>query len=121
MPDRAMGWDPENPVDTLAKKVDPQLPYREDLLKQCGDRVPIGRGEPAYTDRSEIRELPPMEPSLESKMVAQEAVIQAVMSGETGSLACQADPDCHAPFSPPTDRPFGDPLAEERCDGPPPS
>ena len=119
MPDRAMGWTPENPVENLAKKADTMLPLKDDTLKQCGDVVPIGRGESTYSDRNEVRELPVMEPPVARRMAEQEAVIQAVQDGATGSLACQADPDCGEPFSPPVDIPFGDILAETRCDSPP--
>lgn len=119
MPDRAMGWTPEPPVENLAKKVDPTLPYKDDQLKQVGDTEPIGRGEPTYTDRNEVRELPRMAPPVAHRMAEQEAVIQALQDGATGSLECQGNPDCGEPFSPPVDVPFGDILAETRCDNPP--
>jgi len=118
MPDRGVGWVPEPIVEKLSKRGDPTLPYKDDELRQCGDVVPMGRGEPTYTDRNEVRELPLMEPPVEKRTAKQEAVIQALQEGATGSLGCQADPDCGEPFSPPVDIPFGDILAEERCDGP---
>ena len=118
MPDRGMGWVPEPIVEELAAKGDRKLAQKEDELKQCGDVVPMGRGEPTYTDRNEVRELPLMEPSIEQRTLKQEAVIQAIQAGASGSLECQADPDCGEPFSPPVDIPFGDILAEEHCDGP---
>jgi hypothetical protein len=116
MPDRAMGWDLQIPVEDLAKPADLTLPLKDDELKQCGDVVPMGRGEPTYTDRNEVRALPLMEPSVENRMAKHEAVIQAMQAGATGSMGCQADPDCGEPFSPPVDIPFGDILAEEFCD-----
>lgn len=119
MPDRAMGWTPENPVEDLAKKADTKLPLKDDTLKQCGDVEPIGRGDPTYTDRNEVRDLPLMEAPVEHRMAEQEAILQAVQDGATGSLGCQADPACGEPFSPPVDVPFGDFLAETRCDSPP--
>lgn len=119
MPDRAMGWTPEPPVETLAKKADPTLPYKDDRLKQVGDTEPIGRGEPTYTDRNEVRDLPPMAPSLKDRLTEQEALIQDVQAGATGSLACQGNTTCGEPFSPPVDVPFGDILAETHCDSPP--
>lgn len=119
MPDIAMGMSPEPPIENLLKPGDPSLATKEDQLKQCGDPVPIGRGEPPYTDRNEVRSLPPMEASVEVKMAHTEQVIEAIMEGQTGSLGCQGDPDCMEPFSPPSDIPFGDILAEETCDGSP--
>lgn len=118
MPDRAMGWTPEPPVEELAKKGDATLPLKDDKLKQCGDTPPIGRGEPIYSDRAEVRDLPVLAPPLERRMAEEEATIQAVQAGATGSLDCQGDPSCSEPFSPPVDVPFGDILAEERCEPP---
>lgn len=120
MPDRAMGWDLEIPVEDLAKRADLSLPLKDDQLKQCGDKQRIGRGEPTYTERNEVRELPRMQPSIETRMAKHEAVIQAMQAGATGSMGCQADPTCGEPFSPPVDIPFGDILAEEFCDSSPP-
>ncbi|MNR86884.1 hypothetical protein D3C72_177410 [compost metagenome] len=119
MPDRAMGYTPEPPVEELAQQGDPTLPLKDDQLKQCGDLVPIGRGEPTYPDRNEAHDLPVMAPPLERRMLEEEAIIQALQAGAAGSLPCQADPDCGEPFSPPVDVPFGDILAEARCDPPP--
>ncbi|GEM_PF-3985599 len=119
MPDSAMGWTPDPPVEHLGKKVDPRLPFQDDRLKQFGDPVPIGRGEPAYPARLKVREPFAPDHSLSTRMVEQESLIQAIQSGETGSLACQADPNCHEPFSPPSDLPFGDIIAEASCDGSP--
>lgn len=117
MPDRAMGWMPEPIVEELSKPSDPKLAYKEDQLKQLGDAInPIGRGEAVYADRGEVEALPAVEPPIEVRTAKQEALIQAIQHGETGSLACQADPECREPFSPPVDLPFGDILAEERCD-----
>lgn len=121
MPDRAMGFVPDLSTEEYGKRVDPNLAFKDDQLKQCGDAPPIGRGEPTYSDRNEVRALPRMEPPLEARMAKQEAVIQAIQNGSVGSLKCQGDPNCHEPFSPPVDIPFGDILAEEFCDAPPES
>lgn len=117
MPDHAMGGSSEPLLEKLARPYDPALSARDDRLKQCGDPEPIGRGTPPYPDRNEVRDLPRMELAYERRMWAQEALIQAMMRGAAGSLPCQADPNCGEPFSPPSDMPFGDILAEERCDG----
>jgi hypothetical protein len=114
-----MGFTPEPPVEELPNQVDPTLPLKDDQLKQCGDRVPIGRGEPIYSDRNEAHDLPVMAPPVERRMLEEEGVIQALQAGAAGSLPCQADPNCSEPFSPPVDVPFGDILAEAHCDPPP--
>ena len=116
MPDHAMGWTPETLIENLARPYDPSLAFKDDCLKQCGDPEPIGRGAPTYPDRNEVRQLPRMEPGYESRMAAQEALIQALLQGFTGSLPCQADPECGERFSPPSDMPFGDILAEAHRD-----
>ncbi len=118
MPDRGVGWVPEPIVEELSATGDRKLANKNDELKQCGDVVPMGRGEPTYTDRNEVRDLPRMQPPIAERTAQQEAIIQAMQEGVSGSLGCQADPNCGEPFSPPVDLPFGDILAEERCDGP---